>query len=127
MQLMNKTNQFNTCTLRMDELALEHYLGEEGGHLLMAEVSDKYGNSGWVSEFLYHQDGDTAAVSYTHLDVYKRQILEHFRIKQKSALQRNRMKMCYLRGLSLQHARTLLKSFSLKCRDRSVDVYKRQI
>ena len=61
-QLMNKTNQFNTCTLRMDELALEHYLGEEGGHLLMAEVSDKYGNSGWVSEFLYHQDGDTAVI-----------------------------------------------------------------
>ena len=46
----------------MDELALEHYLGEEGGHLLMAEVSDKYGNSGWVSEFLYHQDGDTAVI-----------------------------------------------------------------
>lgn len=28
----------------------------------MAEVSDKYGNSGWVSEFLYHQDGDTAVI-----------------------------------------------------------------
>lgn len=38
----------------------------------------------------------------------------------KSACKGNRMKMCYLRGLSLQHARILLKSFSLKCRDRSV-------
>lgn len=61
-QLMNKTNQFNTCTLRMDDLQLEEYLQEKGGHLLMAEVSDKYGNSGWVSEFLYHIEADTAVV-----------------------------------------------------------------
>lgn len=61
-QLMNKTNQFNTCTLRMDELELEEYLRENQGHLVMAEVTDKYGNSGWVSEFLYHREADTAVV-----------------------------------------------------------------
>lgn len=61
-QLMNKTNQFNVCTLRMDELELERYLTGGRGHLIMAEVSDKYGNSGWVAEFLYHTDGTTAVV-----------------------------------------------------------------
>lgn len=61
-QLMNKTNQFNVCTLRMDEPELERYLGENQGHLLLAEVSDKYGNSGWVAEFLYHMEGQTAVV-----------------------------------------------------------------
>jgi FkbH-like protein len=61
-QLMNKTNQFNVCTLRMNELELEQYLNEQGGHLLMAEVSDKYGNSGWVAEFLYHMEENRAVV-----------------------------------------------------------------
>lgn len=61
-QLMNKTNQFNVCTLRMDELELENYLNEQHGQLLMAEVADKYGNSGWVAEFLYHMEGQTAVV-----------------------------------------------------------------
>lgn len=61
-QLMNKTNQFNVCTLRMDELELDKYLKEKQGHLLMAEVSDKYGNSGWVAEILYHLEGQTAVV-----------------------------------------------------------------
>lgn len=61
-QLMNKTNQFNTCTLRMDEAALERYLREKQGHIIMAEVSDKYGNSGWVLEFLYHMEGNAAVV-----------------------------------------------------------------
>lgn len=61
-QLMNKTNQFNVCTLRMDELELERYLEEVHGQLLLAEVSDKYGNSGWVAEFLYHLEGTTAVV-----------------------------------------------------------------
>lgn len=61
-QLMNKTNQFNVCTIRMDELELQKYLEEKKGHLLMAEVSDKYGNSGWVAEFLYHIEGTTALI-----------------------------------------------------------------
>ena len=61
-QLMNKTNQFNVCTLRMDELQLERYQREQNGRLLMAEVSDKYGSSGWVAEFLYHIDKTTAVV-----------------------------------------------------------------
>lgn len=61
-QLMNKTNQFNTCTLRMDEPQLKQYLEEKQGHLVMAEVSDKYGSSGWVSEFLYHVEGSRAIV-----------------------------------------------------------------
>lgn len=60
-QLMNKTNQFNVCTLRMDETKLEAYLSA-GGHLILAEVSDRYGNSGWVVELLYHTKGDTAVV-----------------------------------------------------------------
>ena len=61
-QLMNKTNQFNVCTLRMDELQLERYQREQNGRLLMAEVSDKYGSSGWVAEFFYHIDKTTAVV-----------------------------------------------------------------
>lgn len=61
-QLMNKTNQFNVCTLRMDELELDRYLNQGDGHLIMAEVADKYGNNGWVAEFLYHVEGDTAVV-----------------------------------------------------------------
>lgn len=60
-QLMNKTNQFNTCTLRMDGLELEHYIKQQG-NLILAEVSDKYGSSGWVAEFFYHVEGTTAVV-----------------------------------------------------------------
>ncbi len=61
-QLMNKTNQFNVCTLRMDVTQLNRYLAEENGQLIMAEVSDKYGNSGWVAEFLYHTQGSAAII-----------------------------------------------------------------
>lgn len=61
-QLMNKTNQFNVCTIRMDELELEKYQKEKKGHILIAEVSDKYGNSGWVVELLYHMDGKIALI-----------------------------------------------------------------
>lgn len=61
LQLMNKTNQFNTQTLRMEAPDLEQYL-KSGGHLLMAEVADKYGNSGWTAEFLYHREKETAVV-----------------------------------------------------------------
>lgn len=61
-QLMNKTNQFNVCTLRMDEPQLDKYQTQQNGRILMAEVSDKYGSSGWVAEFLYHIDKTTAVV-----------------------------------------------------------------
>lgn len=60
-QLMNKTNQFNTCTLRMDALALAEYQ-RQGGQLILASVSDKYGNSGWAVEFFYHMEENTAVV-----------------------------------------------------------------
>ncbi len=61
LQLMNKTNQFNTQTLRMEAPELEAYL-KSGGRLLLAEVADRYGSSGWTAEFLYHREDDTVTV-----------------------------------------------------------------
>ncbi len=61
LQLMNKTNQFNTQTLRMEAPEMEAYL-KGGGRLLLAEVSDKYGSSGWTAEFLYHREDHTVMV-----------------------------------------------------------------
>ncbi len=60
-QLLNKTNQFNTNTLRMDMPQLMKYL-EGGGRVYTASVSDRYGDSGLVSILLMHTQGDTAVI-----------------------------------------------------------------
>lgn len=47
-QLMNKTNQFNTNTLRMNQTQIEKYINN-GGHILTFHVTDRYGDNGMVS------------------------------------------------------------------------------
>ena len=47
-QLLNKTNQFNTNTVRMDAQEMAGWLAREGNHALVANVSDRYGDSGLV-------------------------------------------------------------------------------
>lgn len=60
-QLIGKTNQFNTCTLRSDLRGLKAY-GDQGGAVYTVSVSDKYGDSGLVSVLMVTKDGETATI-----------------------------------------------------------------
>lgn len=51
-QLLNKTNQFNTNTVRMDMRQFLEYLEDERHQVYVANVSDRYGDSGLVSILL---------------------------------------------------------------------------
>ena len=57
-QLLNKTNQFNTNTLRMDMAQFLRYAEGECHHVYAANVSDKYGDSGLVAVMLTRADGN---------------------------------------------------------------------
>lgn len=57
-QLLNKTNQFNTNTVRMDMPQFLKYVEDEHSHVYVANVSDKYGSSGLVAVMLSRTDGD---------------------------------------------------------------------
>lgn len=61
-QLLNKTNQFNTNTLRMDPGQFSHYRETSGCHVYTVSVSDRYGNNGLVVELLLRVEGETAYV-----------------------------------------------------------------
>lgn len=61
-QLMNKTNQFNTNTLRMDMPEFMRYIADEDNEAFVANVSDRYGDSGLVSVLLTHKSGDTLRI-----------------------------------------------------------------
>lgn len=56
-QLLNKTNQFNTNTVRMDMQEFLQYKATAGHHVFVANVSDRYGDSGLVVELLAHEEG----------------------------------------------------------------------
>lgn len=58
-QLLNKTNQFNTNTVRMDMAQFLKYVEEKCSSVYVANVSDKYGDSGLVAIMLAHKDGET--------------------------------------------------------------------
>ena len=60
-QLINKTNQFNTNTLRMDAQQLNDYL-RNNGKVFVANVSDKYGDSGLVVIMLVSINDDVATI-----------------------------------------------------------------
>ena len=60
-QLINKTNQFNTNTLRLDAQQLNDYLSNNG-RVFVANVSDKYGDSGLVVIMLVSIDKNTATI-----------------------------------------------------------------
>ena len=45
-QLMQKTNQFNTTTLRWGVAEIERFLEEEGGRIHIVRVRDRFGDSG---------------------------------------------------------------------------------
>jgi predicted enzyme involved in methoxymalonyl-ACP biosynthesis len=53
-QLLNKTNQFNTNTLRMNVSEIKKYRGAMGHRIYVANVSDKYGDSGLVVILMLH-------------------------------------------------------------------------
>lgn len=61
-QLINKTNQFNTNTVRMDLQGFTKYRNTAGAHVYVACVSDRYGDSGLVAVLLIRRDGNTAYV-----------------------------------------------------------------
>ncbi len=58
-QLINKTNQFNTNTLRMDMPEFLRYLDGDNNEIFVANVSDRYGDSGLVAVMVTRRDGDT--------------------------------------------------------------------
>lgn len=60
-QLINKTNQFNTNTLRFDNQGFRQFLQAEGHRVFVANVSDRYGDSGLVFVLMLHFDADKEA------------------------------------------------------------------
>ena len=61
-QLLNKTNQFNTNTVRMDMQQFLSYLEDDRHQVYVANVSDRYGDSGLVSILLTKADGEALTV-----------------------------------------------------------------
>ena len=61
-QLLNKTNQFNTNTVRMDAQEVADWLAGQGNHVFVADVSDRYGDSGLVVIMLVRVEGDVATI-----------------------------------------------------------------
>lgn len=60
-QLINKTNQFNTNTLRLDNQQLNEYMANNG-KVFVANVSDKYGDNGLVVIMLVSTHGENAVI-----------------------------------------------------------------
>ena len=61
-QLLNKTNQFNTNTIRMDMNEFHSYLNDYENKVYVAQVNDKYGDSGLVAVILVHTVGSVATI-----------------------------------------------------------------
>lgn len=61
-QLLNKTNQFNTNTIRMDMNEFHTYLDNLENKVYVARVKDKYGDSGLVVIIMVHSDGKVATI-----------------------------------------------------------------
>lgn len=61
-QLLNKTNQFNTNTVRMDMQQFLRYAENSRHQILVANVSDRYGDSGLVAILLMEENGEVLTV-----------------------------------------------------------------
>jgi FkbH-like protein len=61
-QLINKTNQFNVCTVRLTRLQVEQFAQGEGQDVITAHVKDRYGDSGLVSVVMIHREGERATI-----------------------------------------------------------------
>ncbi len=61
LQLIGKTNQFNTCTIRFDLPGFLAYQ-EKGNVVYAVNVSDKYGDSGLISVLMLRKNGSTATI-----------------------------------------------------------------
>jgi FkbH-like protein len=61
-QLINKTNQFNVCTLRMNRPQMESFARAEGQDVFTAHVRDRYGDSGLVAVVMVRRSGERAVV-----------------------------------------------------------------
>jgi FkbH-like protein len=61
-QLMGKTNQFNTTTLRWDAARIASFRSEEGGRVHVAEVRDRFGDSGLCGVCLSRESGESVEV-----------------------------------------------------------------
>jgi FkbH-like protein len=56
-QLINKTNQFNTTTLRMQEQELARFSSQRGNLALQFRLADRFGDNGLVSVMLFAAGG----------------------------------------------------------------------
>ena len=61
-QLLNKTNQFNTNTVRMDRDEFQVYLDDPSHRVYVANVSDRYGDSGLVALLMVQVHGTCAVI-----------------------------------------------------------------
>ncbi len=61
-QLLNKTNQFNTNTVRMNMSEIQQYIADINHKVFVANVADKYGDNGLVSIIMINLDGSDAYV-----------------------------------------------------------------
>ncbi len=61
-QLTQRTNQFNTTTIRRQEPELASLLSSGRGSCLAVEVSDRFGDYGLVGVALFAQDGEALVV-----------------------------------------------------------------
>jgi len=59
-QLLNKTNQFNTNTVRMNMSEIQQYIADINHKVFVANVADKYGDNGLVSILMINLDGSDA-------------------------------------------------------------------
>jgi FkbH-like protein len=61
-QLINKTNQFNTCNLRLNKTEVLDYMNSTEKQIVVANVSDKYGEMGLVAVLLLSFKDDIAII-----------------------------------------------------------------
>ncbi|MFT4144620.1 MAG: HAD-IIIC family phosphatase [Mobilitalea sp.] len=51
-QLINKTNQFNTCNMRLNKTEVIDYMNSKDKQIVVTNVSDKYGDMGLIAVLL---------------------------------------------------------------------------
>lgn len=75
-QLINKTNQFNPTTKRIDEKTLADRMSSENDILLYARLTDRFGDNGLVSFLLASVEDDVAKIDTWVMScrVFKREL-----------------------------------------------------
>jgi len=61
-QLINKTNQFNTCTIRLSLSEFMEYRNKPNNKVYAVSVTDKYGDSGLISVVMVRREGVEAII-----------------------------------------------------------------